>query len=68
MLYYIEVLKLFKDSVKPSEMYEHINENISAGNRDFEAAVVELAAAGYFPANAPTEYLKKHRRQHYDDK
>jgi hypothetical protein len=35
MLYYIEVLKQFKDGVKPNEMYDHLKESISVGNRDF---------------------------------
>lgn len=65
--YYIDVLKLFKDSTKPSDVYESFSEKIPNGNRDYENAVIELAAAGYFPAHAPQDYLRKHRRESYDD-
>ncbi len=47
-------------------MYEHFNELIG-GKKDYESIVSELSKAGYFPASAIQDYVKRHTVQHYKD-
>lgn len=73
MNYYVEILKLLKDSkegkevLKAEEMYEHFSEHLIGNKKDFENAVNELCKVGYFPACILQDYLKEHPAQHYKD-
>lgn len=72
MNYYVEILKLLKDSkdgkdLKPEDMYDHFSEHLTGNKKDFEIAVIELCKVGYFPGAVLQDYLKKHTAQHYKD-